>query len=382
MNKKGSVNIKFLVGIVVIIILLMQQSGVFSKEGIAPYHKEVSFELPMNYKLEKVEKKEINRFFSESGIVSTKLKANLSPQMMGIITNINVNEGDFVNEGDVLVEIASDIMNTKVGQVEKTILEATSGKQVANQQLLAAKAAFEQASKHYERMKEFYENSATTKVMLEDAEAKYKQAMAMVKSAEQGVKIADAGLLKAKSFLNEAKIGLSYTNILAPFSGIVTRKMKDAGDMAIPGHPILSLNNINDYRLEVNIRENLKDFVYLNQKLELEIQNKKFIGTVDEITPLVDPMTRTFTAKISFDPNDNDIFIGSYGKVLIPTTKEEIMVIPKESINKIGQLDMVLIKYENNAYRRYVKLGSFNDDNNVEIISGLSVGDTLIIKGE
>lgn len=367
--------------LILMIFMLMYQSGAFETGKIDPGYTGLAFDIPKDHRIEKSERISVAKIYEESGIVSTKIKANISPQIMGTILTVDVEEGQKIKKDDIIATISSEQMGAKVEQVEKSLIQAKTAKAQANEKRLAGKAAFEQAEKNYYRVKDYYSKNAASAVALEDAKSKFEQAQAMYRAAEQGMKFADAEIQKAEKFLEEAKIGMGYSSIKAPFSGVVTIRHMDPGDMALPGKPIVTLNNMDNILIEINVREKLKDFIKDNMNLDVIIAEKKYAGIVEEIVPRVDPVTRTFAVKIGFDP-DNEVFVGTYGKVLIPGEMTEKIIVPEYAIKNVGQMNTVLVKDNNKAFRIYVKPGYYSYNSKREILSGLSGNEDLVIQGE
>jgi len=380
-NRKKSIPswVKLLFSVIIIFILILIQAGVFTPGKIAPGQKnDYKLALPEKYSIINAEKISIDRSFEESGIVTTDLKATISPQVMGIIEKINVQPGDRVNKGDILLIINSDQFKMKLGQAEKGMEQAKSGKLQAEQHLLAATAAYEQAKKAYNRTKSYFEKKAASEVQLEAAESGFKQAQAGMKAAKEGVEAAKAGVEKAQKYIDEAKVAIGYCKIRAPFDGVITQKYVDTGDMASPGRPVFTINNPEIYQLQANIRESLMPFVSKNQKLKITIGNKSYLGIVSEVTPNIDPATRTFPVKVTFKPEEK-IFVGMYGKLLVPAGKSMAVAIPKNAVYSTGQLKSVLVKQGNYCKRVYIQTGEAIESDMIEVLSGLSGGEKLII---
>ena len=99
---------------------------------------------------------------------------------------------------------------------------------------------------------------------------------------------------------SEAKTMLDYTLIVAPFDGVITRKLADVGDLAAPGKPLLQMENPDTLRLESDVPEALIDNVKLGDKLAVRIAGvaSEIEGTVAEISPAADPNSRTYLVKL------------------------------------------------------------------------------------
>src|SRR5690606_8904689 len=149
--------------------------------------------------------------FSASGKLVAGNTSNVSTRMMGYITKINANVGQYVRKGQTLVNINNTELKAKEGQV--------------NAQISQAQANFNIAEKDYNRFKNLYESQSASQKELDDMTARMEMARANLNAAQQ---------MRA-----EVRSQYGYTNIAAPISGVVTQKYVNEGDMANPGMPLL-----------------------------------------------------------------------------------------------------------------------------------------------
>lgn len=378
-KSKSNAWIKPVIGITVILIMILFQSGKFSGTKIQKGRKDIPM-VPPGTKTVKAAVLEVERIFEQPGIVTTRQKADLSPMVMGVIKEVHVVPGDNVSEDQLLMKIDSEPFEAKLDQAHSGKKQAESAKAQSVQQLSGAQAGFEQAKSHFTRVRNLFEKEAATKVMLEDAESKYKQTMAMLNLAREGIKGAEAKVTEAEKTVKEAMIALSYTEIRAPFSGKITRKYAEPGDLAVQGKPLFTINNETSMLLEAQLSEKFRTAVSLGDRIRLNVGSIDYNGRIAEIIPSVDPSTRTFTVKASFEPKEN-VFVGTYGKLMVPSGTEKIVAAPLSSITRIGQLQTVLVKKNEKVLRKYVRLGRYKKDNLVEVLSGLSGDEELFLSG-
>ena len=117
-----------------------------------------------------------------------------------------------------------------------------------------------------------------------------------------------------------------------------------------------------------------------NQNITAEIDalDKRYDGVVDEIVPSADPGSRTFLVKISLTV-DAGLYPGMFGRLLIPIGQIEKIYIPIAAVTQVGQLDFVIVKTEQGAVRRYVRLGQRGSDERIAVVSGLKAGEQVLI---
>lgn len=171
---------------------------------------------------------------------------------------------------------------------------------------------------------------------------------------------------------------MSYSKIEAPFAARVTDKYADPGDLASPGMKLLTLYNPQALRIDANVRESLALTLKTGQTLQTHIAalNTTIPVTIEEIVPSADPGARSFLVKATIESYPR-LVPGMFAKLRIPTGKQEQLLIPPAYVVQVGQLDMVWVLDDSVPVRRFIRVGQHYDDQ-VKIISGLSIGEKLI----
>ncbi len=304
-----------------------------------------------------------NNAIHVTGQVESVHTAQISTRVMGYITSIKVKAGDRVKKGQLLVTISNDDILAKLSQ--------------ADAMLSSANAAFASAEKDYQRFTNLYNQKSATAKELDNVTLQYQAAKANVQAAVQ---------MKA-----EARAMLTYTNITAPFSGIVTQKLTDAGSMANPGMPILTIEQSGNLQVSAAVPETEINHIQPGDSTVVTVEsvNQTFTGEVVEISPSSIGTGGQFLVKISL-PNEAQTALnaGMYAHVRINTrvkssaADNETVLVPVSAISRIGQLDaLYTISSEGTAVLRYVRLGK-NYGDKVEVLSGLNSTEGFITKAE
>ena len=189
--------------------------------------------------------------------------------------------------------------------------------------------------------------------------------------------------MRLKRQEDEVGTALSYSKLAAPIAGRIVERLGDPGDTAIQGEPLLRLYDPATLRLEANVRESVASKLAKGQHLTAEIDalKKKFAVVVDEIVPSADPGSRSFLVKVSLT-DGTGLYPGMFGRLMIPIGKVERIYIPLKAVTHVGQLDFVIVDTEQGAVRRYVRLGESGPDDRIEVISGLTAGETVLIAAQ
>ena len=300
-----------------------------------------------------------NPFLTTSGSIQAVQSANLSTRMMGYITKTPVNIGDKVKEGQLLVAINNSDLTAKLSQINASITEAT--------------AAFTNAEKDYNRYKNLYAENSASQKEFDDMTAHYNMAKARLEGAKQ--------------MKNEIESQFAYVNIRAPFSGVITNRFVNEGDMANPGMPLIALESPNGFEVMARVPESEISKIKSGASVNVFVKsiNQTVKGKVTEVSSSAKNTGGQYLVKVALEKTDVSILSGMFVTVQFPVDvqdKTESVLIPTEAIVKNGQLSGVYtISEENTAILRWLRLGrTFGDK--VEVLSGLSSDETYIISAD
>ena len=215
--------------------------------------------------------------------------------------------------------------------------------------------------------------------MLFRSESSYLQAQARLGQAEEGLAVVQSRGKEAANMVQEAEIGLGYTTIKAQEKGEVARRLAEPGDLAFPGKELLTLQTGASLRLEAMVRESLIGHVRLGDTLTVVVSalggDEPLSGTVDEIEPLADPVTRSFLVKAKL-PEVPGLYPGMFGRLMVPLGERESVLIPEAAVHRIGQLETIMVRSGDKWESVYIRTGAVYNDM-VEVLSGLSGGETI-----
>ena len=298
-------------------------------------------------------------FLTASGTIQAVNSANLSTRMMGYITKVHVKVGDKVTKGQLLVSINNTDLQAKKAQVNASITEAT--------------AAFNNANKDYNRFKNLLAENSISQKEFDDMKAQYEMAKARLEGATE--------------MKNEINAQFAYSNITAPFNGIVTGKTIEAGDMANPGMPLISIETPGNFEVVAYVPESDISKIASGTLVNVFVKsiNKMVKGNVTEVSNSAKNTGGQYLVKVALDKTDALILSGMFVTVQFPIEtqeKTEMVLIPKEALVHKGQLSGVYTVSEGNtALLRWLRLGR-TFGNEVEVLSGLSSNESYIISAD
>lgn len=286
------------------------------------------------------------------GTVRSRVVAKIAPKYTARIISVNVNAGDSVKKGQILASLDER--------------EAKASLNEANARLAAAKAQAVQAIADEKRARVLYEKQAATRENYDAVIARSKAAQANVKQAADAVE--------------QLRVSLGENTLRAPFDGIISERLKDPGDMGLPGIPIVVVQKPEDLRLEVAIPNFCVNRIRTGMEVDVRIDalNKVLKTKIDEITPQIDIETRTQLVKAAL-PKNEGLQPGLLAWLLLNCSEEHhAILIPASAVLHYGQLEAVTIVKDNHIYTRQIRTGKQYDDK-VEVLSGLRDGETILI---
>ena len=298
-------------------------------------------------------------FLSVSGKIEAVNSADISTRMMGYVDKIYVDMGDKVSKGQLLLSINNVDVTAKLAQVNAGITEA--------------QAAFNNAQKDYQRFTALFNDKSASQKELDDITAHYEMAKARLSAAQE--------------MKNEVNAQLSYDNIRAPFSGVVTNKFIKAGDMANPGMPLLEMESPGTYQIMAMVPETEILGIQNNTEVVvlLKALDKTVKGSVTEVSTSAKNTGGQYMVKVVLAETDANVLSGMYATVQFPMEGKgasSAILIPLEAVVEKGQLSGIYtVSERNTALLRWLRLGRVVG-NQVEVLSGLSANEQYILKAE
>jgi len=295
-------------------------------------------ETPVSVNAFTVEPQTIDAVVTAAGALTSRNTSVLSSKVMGKVVYLSVQEGDQVKEGKLLMKIDSG--------------EITA-------QAIQAQAAYNNAKLQYDRIKSLYDAKASTQMEMDQATL--------------GRETAEAGLKAAKAME-------SYTSITAPIAGQIVEKRINLGEMALPGQPMIRIEDNRNLRLEVTVKE--QDILNIRPGKAVKVQidampGKEISGKVSQVVQASDIRTHSFIVKIDI-PAQPGLITGMYGKAHFAIGTHEAILVPKSAVVEMsGITGVYIVSAGGSAVFQMVQLGE-ERGNTVEVITGLKKGDRVI----
>lgn len=269
--------------------------------------------------------------------VEAYAKNNIAPQSPSRIQKIYVEVGDFVRAGQIVAKMDEVSLNQ-------------------------SKLSMANDSLEYSRIKKLYEQGGVSKSDFDAMELKYN----VTRSQYQNL--------------------LENTILRSPVSGVITARNYDQGDM-YGGSPIYVVEQITPVKLFVGISEMDYTRVKKNDAVTLTadaLPGKTFTGRIARIYPTIDAATHTFTAEVNVANSDRLLRPGMYARVTVNFGSNHSIVVPDDCVVKqqgSGVRSVFVLQADNTVKEIVVTLGR-HFGTEYEILSGISEGDNVVVKGQ
>jgi multidrug efflux system membrane fusion protein len=314
------------------------------------------------------------------GSVRARTIAPVAPQMMGRILSMPVAEGMRVAAGAVIAVIDDASVRAQLASAEGGVGEAESARDEAERAIGQAQSAADLARKSYDRYKQLFDGRVISPQEFDEVESRRTVAVKEYERALEKRAQALARIAQAKGQLRAVEAQRSWTRVTAPFSGVVVEKRAESGAMAMPGVPIVVLEDTGRYRIEAAVPETSLSRVRIGQRVEAVLDfapGKTFPATVSEIVPSVDPGSRTFTVKA--DLSAPGLRTGLSGHLRLPAGQADVLAVPRAAVIERGGYESLFVVTKQNVARlTMVKTGAALGDR-VEILSGIGPGDRVAV---
>ena len=379
--------------IIPVTAFLLILSGVFN-EKVEPGTKAIKPEKVSGVTVGEVKSENYKTGNKVFGSTVSEESAKISSELMADVRNVLVKSGDVVTQGQPLVLLDNEKVNASLNQVSASIATVKAKVKSMDETIKQVEAAVTKAEadltlkeKVYNRMKSLYDAGAISLQQKDEAETAYLAAKAQLQEAQAQLATTKANrtevlanLGEAEATYNTANISVQDATVTAPFSGVVVETLVDIGDQVNPGMPLIAVEKA-PYYLEVFVGERKQSKINIGDTIPVTIDalQKTIQGKVTEITPKIDPASRTFKVKIEIQEQTNNLKSGMFGYAVFPESNQDGIFIPASAVYYWSQLTAVFVVDDKGiAHLRYVQLGE-EQNKTVEVLSGLNPGEKIVL---
>ncbi len=326
-----------------------------------------------------------------TGTVQAADLLQVTPQIGGLqIQDVLVDVGDRVTTGQPLVVLDDQELRTQIQQAQAQIEVAQAQLRQQQANLAQAQAVWQEAQTNLQRYRSLAEQGA---VSLEERDSRATEAQTAQESigvAQANIASAEATVRSRQSELARLQTQLAYTVVYAPTDGIVAERPGTVGNVSSTGNAVITLIRNSQLELAVAVPQAQLAQVQVGAPVTVTSSTDAAIqvqGTVQEIQPLVDPQTRTAQVIVQLPASDR-LRSGMFLTAAIQTGQRSGLTVPAPAVlpQPDGSLRVYTLGAEDTAIARTVEVGTRlpgqgAEPDRVEILQGLSTGESVIVAG-
>ncbi len=285
------------------------------------------------------------------GTVEAVNQSTVSAQTAGRVEAIFYDVNDPVPAGALIIRIRSTEQAASLTQAQAALKEAT--------------AREAEAQARFERIADMYQRRVVAKATYDEASAARDAAVAR--------------LIAARAGLDAAREGVAYTEIRAPYAGVVTQKHVQVGEAVAPGTPLMTGASLDELRVVAEIPQSVIDQVRTTRKAAVYADGRRIESTGITIFPAAQPGTNTFRARIDLPKGVQGLAPGMFVKVGLIVGESERMLVPRSAVVQRSEMRGVyVVAPDGRVSLRQVRLGHARGEQ-VEVLAGLADGEQIAI---
>ncbi len=293
-----------------------------------------------------------------TGQLVAKAEATVAAQVDGQITTIAVEEGDAVEQGQVLLEIDPQRRQLELADAQARLAEASAG--------------VTESWRELDRIQRLSTRAAASRARLDQAQTQLSLARARQSGAE-----AQTGL---------AARALEDSTVRAPFSGLIARRRVSAGEYLSTGLPLFDVVALDPIEVEFTLAEIDSARVKIGHQVQIRVApypDQDFVGTVTVISPTIDPTTRTLRVKAELPNPTGQLRPGLFARAdLGISLRNNVSMVPEEALVQRADGSVLFRLTEGDRVQRLrVRIGTFRDGW-IEVVEGLEPDDQIVVRGQ
>ncbi|MFZ2323356.1 MAG: efflux RND transporter periplasmic adaptor subunit [Ignavibacteriaceae bacterium] len=343
-------------------------------------------EVVFNVRTKEVIKGDLIKSISANGLIKAYRELDMVSNITGYIDEIYIYEGKSVNSGDTLLKFDDRDYKIAISEAEVNLMNAKIEygffRKEESQNININLA--DSLRKEISSLEKLFSERKINEEEYLNKKDQLDLALLFSGAKRDEVLLNKSGMTNAQNSINRARLNLSYTKIIAPFSGIIGDFEMVPRTRINAGEKIFKLIDISRLKVEVGILENEITSINVGSKAEVKlnaIPGKIYSGHVIYINPLIDPETKTCRVTVEIPNSDRNIKPGMFASINIESEiLSDRILIPKEALLIRDKRNLVFITENNLAKWHYVQIGSQNDKY-IEILDGVLPGDKVIVEG-
>jgi RND family efflux transporter MFP subunit len=298
--------------------------------------------------------REVDETYPADGIVEAIRQSTVSAQIAGRVVAVNFDVGDYVRQGAVIV---------RIDPRQVTQAAAESQAQVAQ-----ARARFEDAKASYERTQQLFQQKFVSQAALDKSKAEFEAAQAQLQATRAGLGVAETTR--------------EFANVVAPYSGVVSARLVELGEMASPGTPLMAGFDPREMRVVANIPQYKVAAVRAASSATVEVPaaNRRITATAVVVLPAADPKSLTTKVRLELPGEQRELSPGMFARVRFVVGRTKKLVVPAQAVIRRSEVTAVyVIDDQGDPHLRQVRTGEGAGDDWIEILAGVNPGEQVAL---
>ena len=323
-------------------------------------------------------------------------------QTEGVLLNLSVKIGDRVNQGQVIGRLDDRLLATEIAgetaelnALQSELAQARIQVKNAEIKLEEARIQLEQAKSDARRYQELASTGLIAQQQAESYQTAAKVAQKAVLTAQEAVRleaeavaVEQGRIASQEAAIAESQQRQTYSQILAPISGVVTAKNSEPGSLIRPGEEVVTIGDFSQIKINLPLSELDLDEVEVGQQVNIKLDafgDRTFTGRVNRIAPTTNAASRQIPVEIILDNRDNQIKGGLLARVSFTSVANKSIVVPESAIiaedgaNYIFTIAQTNSENRGSVNKRKVIIGD-RANGKVEITAGISPGERYVTR--
>ena len=299
--------------------------------------------------------RDVELTYSAEAVIEAVRQSTVSAQVAGRIVELRFDVGDYVKKGEVIVRID-----------ERAAAQAVEASEA---QVRQAEAELRNARAQYERSKQLVAQKFLSEAALDKVESDYKAAQARLTALLAGA--------------SQAQTERGFATIVAPYSGVVSARHVELGEMAVPGKPLMTGFDPGTLRVTATVPQAQIGAIQASGKARIEIPSlgKWIEAKRVTIVPSADPRTHTTQVRLELPAEVRGVYPGIYARAHFIVGREPRLLVPRAAVVQRSEVVAAyVVGADGSLQLRQIRLGSASDERSVEVLAGLRPGELVAIE--
>jgi RND family efflux transporter MFP subunit len=301
-----------------------------------------------------VQYREVGQTYAAEGVVEAVKQSTVAAQIAGRVVAVNFDVGDSVKKGQVIVRIDPAEVNQAY---------AASQAQIAQ-----ADATLRNAKAQFDRTQKLVEQKFMSAAAMDKAQADYQAARAQLAVAEAGG--------------GQAAATRGYATVIAPFSGVVSARHVELGEMAVPGKPLMTGFDPGELRVTASMPQYQLDAVrkLASASVEFPALKKRIQAARVTILPAADAQTHTTQVRLDLPAGIEGLYPGMFARAYFAVGRVKKLLIPASAVALRSEVAGAYVVGDNGEIRfRQLRVGEAAAGDEVEVLAGLAPGEKVAL---